>query len=146
MKSIGSVKENLDTEKRISITLETTKKLTSLNFSVFLEKNYGQHLGFQDEDYKKYGAHVLNSSEEVFNKTDIILKVNCPSNDEINLIKNKSILIGQFNPSFNKETLNKLIDKNVKIFSLDSNSFSKISQSLIKLFNLSVYGLCFSFK
>ena len=119
MKSIGSVKENLDTEKRISITLETTKKLISLDFSVFLEKNYGQHLGFRDEDYKKYGAQTLGSSEEVFNKTDLILKVNCPSNNEINLIKNESILIGQFNPFFNKETLNKLIDKKVKIFSLD---------------------------
>ena len=41
MKNIGSVKENLDTEKRISITPETAKKLIDLKFSVFLEKNYG---------------------------------------------------------------------------------------------------------
>ena len=34
MKGIGSVKENLDTEKRISITPETVKKLAKLNFTV----------------------------------------------------------------------------------------------------------------
>ncbi len=33
MKNIGSVKENLDAEKRISITPETTKKLIDLKFS-----------------------------------------------------------------------------------------------------------------
>ena len=40
MKIIGSVKEDLDTEKRISVTPETIKKFTDLNFSVLLEKNY----------------------------------------------------------------------------------------------------------
>ena len=49
-------------------------------------------------------------------KSEIILKVNCPSNDEINSIKNKSILIGQFDPISNKEMINKMIKKDVKIF------------------------------
>ena len=52
-------------------------------------------------------------------KSEIILKVNCPSNDEINSIKNKSILIGQFDPLSDKERLNKLIKKNINIFSLN---------------------------
>ncbi len=49
-------------------------------------------------------------------KSEIILKVNCPSNDEISFIKDKSILIGQFDIFSNEEILNKLINKNVKIF------------------------------
>ena len=36
MKVVGSVKENLDSEKRISITPETTKKLIDLKFNVFI--------------------------------------------------------------------------------------------------------------
>ena len=44
MKIIGSVKEDLAVEKRIAITPESTKKFTDLNISVFLEKNYGEHL------------------------------------------------------------------------------------------------------
>jgi len=55
----------------------------------------------------------------VLEKSEIILKVNCPSNDEINSIKNKSILIGQFDPISNKEMINKMIKKDVKIFSLN---------------------------
>ena len=116
---IGSVKEDLATEKRISITPETVKKFVELNFSVILENKYGEHLGINDEEYKNKGATLYSSVKEVLEKSQIILKVNCPSNDEINLIKDKSILIGQFDPLSDKEKLNKLIKKNINIFSLN---------------------------
>ena len=116
MKIIGSVKEDLAVEKRISITPETVKKLIDLKFSVFLEKNYGDHLGISDEEFKNKGANLYGSAKEVLEKSEIILKVNCPSSEQINAIKNKSILIGQFNPFSNKEIINKLIKKDNKIF------------------------------
>ena len=94
MKIIGSVKEDLAREKRISITPETVKQFVDLNFSVLLENKYGEHLGIDDEEYKNKGASLNSSSKEVLEKSEIILRVNCPSNDEISLIKNKSILIG----------------------------------------------------
>ena len=119
MKIIGSVKEDLTKEKRISITPETLKKFTNLRFTVFLEKNYAEHLGIIDEEYKNMGANFCNSAKEVLEKSEIILKANCPTNDEINLIKDKSILIGQFDSLSNKEIINKLIKKSVKIFSLN---------------------------
>jgi len=119
MKIIGSVKEELVSEKRVSVTPETVKKLIDLNFSVLLEKNYAEHLDIADEEYKDKGASLESSAKEVLEKSEIILKVNCPSNDEINSIKNKSILIGQFDPFSNKEMINKMIKKDVKIFSLN---------------------------
>ena len=66
MKNIGSVKEDLTIEKRISITPETTKKLINLKFSVFLEKNYGKHLGLVDEDYKEKGAYFSVRDNDLF--------------------------------------------------------------------------------
>ena len=119
MKGIGSVKENLDTEKRISITPEIAKKLINLNFSVFLEKKYGEHLGISDEEYKNKGVSIESSAKEVLKKSEIILMINFPQNNEINSVKNKTILIGQFDLFSNKETINKMIKKDVKIFSLN---------------------------
>ena len=118
MKVIGSVKEDLTIEKRISITPDTVKKFTDLKFSILLEKNYGEHLDIADEEYKNKGANFCNSTKEVLEKSEIILKVNCPSNNEVSLIKDKSILIGQFDHISNKEMINKLIKKDIKIFSL----------------------------
>jgi len=119
MNIIGSIREDLEIEKRVSINLETTKKFISLGFHINLEKKYANHLGITDDEYKKNGANVNISQKEVFEKSDIILKVNGPSHDEVNLIKHKSILIGQFNPDFNKDIINQLIKKDVKIFSLN---------------------------
>jgi len=119
MKSIGSVKEDLDKEKRISITPEIVKKYIALGFSINLEKNYAEHLGINDEDYKKNGANVELSKEEVFKKSDIILKVNCLNAGEGNLIKSKSIFIAQFDASLNRDVTKQAIKQDVKFFSLN---------------------------
>ncbi len=118
MKGIGSVSETINTEKRIAITPETTKKIINLKFNVYLEKNYGKHLGFDDKDYENNGAKFYSSPKEILEKSEIILRVSCPSVNEISLIKEKSILIGQFDSLLDKESINKLIKKNIKIFSL----------------------------
>ena len=119
MISVGSVKEDLATEKRVSITPESVKKFTNLGLTINLEKKYAEHLGINDEDYKKNGANINFSKEVVFKQSEIILKVNCLSNDEISFIKNKSILIAQFDPNANKDIINKLIKNDIKIFSLN---------------------------
>jgi len=119
MKNIGSVKEDLLKEKRISITPETVKKFKRINISVLIEKNYADHLGISDEEYKNNGAIILNSAKEVFDKAEIILKVNCPKSSEISLIKDSSIIIGQLDPNLDKEIINKLIKKKISIFSLN---------------------------
>ena len=49
----------------------------------------------------------------------MIVKVNCPSDNEINILKENIILIGMFNPSKNKNKIDKIIDKKIKIFSLE---------------------------
>jgi len=117
--NISSISEDKKIEKRISITPEIAKKLVNLNFSVFLEKKYGEHLGISDEEYKNKGVSIESSVKEVLKKSEIILMINFPQNDEINSVKNKTILIGQFDLFSNKETINKMIKKDVKIFSLN---------------------------
>ena len=119
MKIIGSVIEDLSFEKRVSITPETVKKFTNLGFSINLEKKYGEHLGINDEDYKKNGANICLSKEEVFEKSEIILRVNFLSDKEVDIIKSNSILIAQFDPNINKDLINKLTKNDVKIFSLN---------------------------
>ena len=49
---LGSVSENLGSEKRISITPEIAKKYIKLGFEIYINSNYGSHLGFNDNKYK----------------------------------------------------------------------------------------------
>ena len=116
---VGSIKEDLTLEKRVSLTPETAKNIIGLGLKVYIEKDYASHLGIQDNDYKKVGVEIKNSSNEVLNSSKAIIKVNCPSENEISILKENTILIGMFNPSKNKNQINKIINKKIKIFSLE---------------------------
>ena len=115
---IGSVSENKDVEKRISITPDLVKKYISLGFKVLIEQNYGEHLGFSNEDYKKEGCEI-EEKKSVLEKSDIILQLNLPEESSLSLIKEKKLLIGVFNPYQNNEKLMSLSKKNINIFSLE---------------------------
>ena len=116
---VGSIKENLNLEKRVSITPETAKNIIALGLSVNLEKNYAVHLGIKDKQYEENSVKFYNSSEEVISSSNLILKVNCPTEEETRVLKEKTILVGIFNPSKNKDKLKEVLKKNVNIFSLE---------------------------
>ena len=49
---VGSIKENITLEKRVSITPESAKNIIGLGLKVFIEKGYALHLGIEDKEYK----------------------------------------------------------------------------------------------
>ena len=116
---VGSIKEELELEKRVSLTPETAKNIIGLGLKVCIEKNYAEHLGINDNEYKDIGVEVKATSNEVTNSSNLIIKVNCPSENQINSLKENTILIGMLNPSKNKNQISKIINKNIKIFSLE---------------------------
>ena len=116
---IGSIKEDLSVEKRVSITPETAKNIINLGLKVIVETNYANHIGITDKDYENVGVKILSSSKEVLNSCNLITKVNCPSEDEISNLKDETILIGMLNPSKNQNKLKEIIKKGINIFSLE---------------------------
>ena len=116
---VGSTKEDLSLEKRVSITPETAKNIINLGLKIIVEKNYATHIGIQDEEYEKLGVEIKKSSKEVLENCNLLTKVNCPSDDEISNLKDKTILIGIFNPTKNQNKLKEIKKKNINIFSLE---------------------------
>ena len=55
---IGSISENKELEKRISITPEIAKKYISNGFEVLIEKGLGEHLGIKDSDFLKENCKI----------------------------------------------------------------------------------------
>jgi H+-translocating NAD(P) transhydrogenase subunit alpha len=117
--SVGSIKENVSFEKRVAITPETAKNIISLGLSISLEKSYANHLGISDEQYEKIGVKFYNNSTEVINNSKLILKVDCPSEEEIKILKEKTTIVGIFNPTKNENKLKEILKKNINIFSLE---------------------------
>ena len=116
---IGSIKEDLSLEKRVALTPEAAKNIMGLGIKICIEKNYAHHIGIKDEEFVKAGVEIKNSSKEVLNSCNLLIKVNCISDEEIENLKDKTIIIGILNPSQNKEKINKILKKNVNVFSLE---------------------------
>ena len=116
---IGSVSENKDLEKRISITPEIAKKYISLGFEIQLSVNYGKHLGFEEKEYSEHGVKFLNDDSKIINNSDILIQMGLLDDDKNSLLKSNQIIVGVFNPYENQNKLQELLKKKVNIFSLD---------------------------
>ena len=114
---IGSVLENQEIEKRISITPDIIKKYTSLGFEIFLSENYGRHIGINDDEYSKLGVKISKDEKEILSSSDIIVQLGMLPDDKSSIIKENQILIGVLNPYENKDKLESLAKKKL-IFSL----------------------------
>ena len=117
--NIGTVSENKNLEKRVAITPETVKKYNDLGFKVIVEKDYASHLGISDEQYKSCGAQIEKDKKNIIDKSDLILQLNLPSDENLSIINKNKILIGIFNYYENKDKLIQLSKKKVNIFSLE---------------------------
>ena len=116
---ISSIAEDINLEKRISITPEIARKYINLGFKLFLPKNYGVHLGFFDDEYSNLGVNLLDNDQELIKNAEIIIQLGLPKDDKLSLFKEKQILIGSLNSLSNKKKLENLILKKVNCFSLE---------------------------
>jgi len=89
---IGVPKEIKPQENRIGLTPESVKVLTSNGHEVLVESNGGYEAGFDNEQYKKSGAKIVNKAEDIFDDSEIIVKVKEPLTNEIKMIKENQIV------------------------------------------------------
>ena len=116
---IASILEDKNFEKRVSITPEIAKKYLSSGFEIYLSKNYGEHLGFTNQEYESLGVKLLDNNKDIIQNSDIIVQLGLPSDENLSHMKENQILVGVLNPYSNKKKLDKLIQKKINMFSLE---------------------------
>ena len=116
---IGSISENKDFEKRIAITPDIAKKYTDLGFEIQLSENYGEHLGFEKDDYKKFGVKFINDDKKIIETSEIIIQMSLLEDSLISTLKPNQTYIGVLNPYENRAKLDQLANKKINLFSLE---------------------------
>ena len=89
---IGVPKEIKPQENRIGLTPDSVKLLASNGHEILIENNGGYEAGFDNDQYKKSGAKIVDKAEDIFNDSDIIVKVKEPLSNEIKMIKENQII------------------------------------------------------
>ena len=122
---IGIPKEVHAGERRVATTPEVAKQLIKLGFDVAIEAGAGSAAHYSDASYVEAGVTVVKGAKEVWAESDIVLKVRGPelnpdlNIEEVDLLKEKQILISFLWPAQNADLLQKLADKKVTAMAMD---------------------------
>ena len=89
---IGVPKEIKNHEYRVGMVPASVREVINHGHSVFVEQNAGTGIGFTDQDYIDAGATILNTAEEVFAQSEMIVKVKEPQAVERAMLREGQIL------------------------------------------------------
>lgn len=89
---VGCVKEIKILENRVGLTPENVKNYINCGHEVVIEQGAGLGSGFNDEEYKEAGAKILSSAKEVWDVSEMVIKVKEPLEPEYSLIRKGQII------------------------------------------------------
>ncbi len=84
---IGVPKEIKVHEYRVGLTPASAREVVSHGHEVFVETGAADRMGVSDDDYRKAGAKILATAEEVFAKAELIVKVKEPQAAEREMLR-----------------------------------------------------------
>ncbi len=125
---IGIPKERLANEARVAATPKTVEQLLKLGFTVAIESGAGKLASFEDAAYRAVGASITDAVDVW--QSDIMLKVNAPTDEEIAQTRSGSTLVSFIWPAQNPQLLEKLAARNITVMAMDSVPRISRAQSL----------------
>ena len=117
MTRIGIVAE-LGRETRVAATPVTVKQLLELGYEVVVEKGAGESASFRDEAYAEAGALIVGADEAW--GSEVVLRINPPTEDEIARLTEGATLIGSLSPGLRPELVEALASRPITALALDA--------------------------
>jgi NAD(P) transhydrogenase subunit alpha len=117
---IGVPKEIFPDERRVATVPDVVEKLIKQGFRVAVEAGAGDTAQISDDAYRAAGAEIVTDRAQLWRSADIIFKVRAPSGEEIDLMREGSVLVSFIYPAQNPELLKKLAAKKATVLAMDS--------------------------
>ena len=114
---IGALRETMPGEQRITMTPDVARRYQALGAQLLLEKGLGTTTFLADDAFPL--EHFAASGRDVLEHSDIVLKVQAPSADELAAMKEGSVLIGLLQPYADIERVKMLQAKNITAFAME---------------------------
>jgi NAD(P) transhydrogenase subunit alpha len=113
---VGVPRETASDERRVALVPETIKRLTGGGFEVEVERGAGGAASFPDGDYEAAGAALVGDAYS----GEAVVKVQMPSPDEAARLRDGQILIGFLQPLTDREGIDRLTERGVVAFAMES--------------------------
>jgi NAD(P) transhydrogenase subunit alpha len=113
---VGVPRETAAGERRVALVPETVKRLGAAGFEFTVERGAGEAASFTDAAYEEAGASVGGDPYGA----DAVAKVQAPTDDEAQRLRDGQVLIGFLQPLTNAEGVQRLADRGVLAFAMES--------------------------
>ena len=124
---IGVPAEIMDGETRVAITPETAKKLKAQGHTIRVQTGAGVAASVPDGAFIAAGAEITDAAGAY--AADIVLKVRCPIDSEMQHVRTGGVLVGMLNP-FDAAGLQRLASAQLTSFALEAAPRSSRAQSM----------------
>ena len=113
---VGVPRETAPGEHRVALVPESVKRLTGGGFEIELERGAGEAASFLDSAYGEAGATLVADPYSA----DAIVKVQTPSAKEVERLRDGQVLIGFLQPLTDGEGIDRLAERGVVAFAMES--------------------------
>ena len=117
---VGIPKEIKNNENRVGITETGVSLLVQNGHEVLIEKDAGLSSGIANDNYTSLGAKILDTKEEVYKSSDMVVKVKEPLPEEYPLLKENQILYCFLHLANEPELTKVLCDKKVSSIAFET--------------------------
>ncbi len=111
--TIGVPKEIKRHEYRVGLTPHDARSYVAHGHRVVIQETAGVGAGYEDEEYREYGAELVGSPAEVFQAADLIIKVKEPLPEEFDLFHEGQILYTYLHLAANVPLAKALMERGV---------------------------------
>ena len=116
---IGVPRETADGECRVAASPDSVKKLKKLGYDVQVESGAGLKANFPDAMYEAAEAKIVSDAKTIWSSSDIVAKVNPPTDPELGQAKDGGTLISFVWPARDPAYIDKLNQRNMTTLAMD---------------------------
>ncbi len=125
---IGLLKES-GHERRVALLPDAVNMLTKMKVTFLVEEDAGKESFATNSAYQEAGARI-EKKKEVIGQSDVIIKINPPTPDELSLMKAGTVFLAVFNPLMDTDLVKKFAANNITSFSIDIIPRTSRAQSM----------------
>jgi alanine dehydrogenase len=107
---VGIPRELKDHEYRVAITPSGVRELTDAGHRVLIEEGAGLGSSITDQEFRRAGATVLATADEVWATADLVLKVKEPVPEEFHRLRKDQVLFTYLHLAASREVTEALLD------------------------------------
>ena len=117
---IAVPRETAEGETRVALTPQIAGQLVNDGIAVLVQAGAGEASSNTDEAYREAGATIVSDVRALYDQADVVLRVGRPSDEEVEMLREGSLLIGTLGTLARPELAQKLAKRGVSAISMDA--------------------------